>query len=67
VNDGLIEERLAKKGFTHLDDEYKSAAATFKEAYHDFNKSLTDAHIIMDKIPISLYSSADDRYKCTCT
>jgi hypothetical protein len=49
LDEGLIKGRLVKKGFTHSDDEYKSATNALKEARQDFNESLADAHLIMDK------------------
>jgi len=49
----LIEGRLAKKGFTRTDDEYQSATDALKEACKDFNESLSDAHLLMNKgIPL---------------
>jgi len=47
--EGLIKGRLVKKGFTYSDDEYESATNALKEARQDFNESLADAHLIMDK------------------
>jgi len=49
LDEGLIKGRLVKKAFTNSDDEYKSATNALKEARQDFNESLADAHLIMDK------------------